>query len=323
MSTYGSGGFVGMHTMTGIPRFTFGSVFLYGHFNLAVFIMGFFGLPEMIDLLTTGQASISRVEKGKIGFRDTLEGLKDVFRHWGLWLRSSLIGYFVGTIPGAGAGTAVWVAYGSAKQTSKTPEKFGTGCVEGVIAPEAADNAAAAGTLLTTMTFGIPASTSGAIFLGAFMLVGLVPGPAMVKDSLPLIFALLAGIAIANLIGGMICLGTASYLGKIAFVPTDFMFPIITSVILVAAVVTDGELLDLLTVLFSGLLGVCITKFGFSRAALSLGFVLGGLFEYYFLISLKLHGPLFFVKPSCLIMVGILVLLFGYRSLAARLKRTS
>jgi TctA family transporter len=227
----------------------------------------------------------------------------------------------VGIAPGVGAGTAVWVAYGQAKQTSKHPEEYGKGSIEGLIAVQSAANSSLAGDLLTTMCFGIPGSSSCAILLGAFVLVGITPGPTMVDKNLDMIFALFAGIAIANIMGGLICMGTASYLTRIAFIPMDFMFPIIVAIILVAAVATEEALWDLAVVALSGFLGLAMKRFGYSLAALALGFVLGDLFEYYFFMSLKLSGPLFFLKPTCLLMIAILVLLFTYRYLVAGMKR--
>lgn len=310
---------IGFHDITGVTRFTYGSLFLYDRIHLAVFIMGFFGLPEMIELVVQGQATISEVEKPKLAFKDTLQGMKDVFRHKFLWLTSTIIGYVVGVIPGIGAGTAVWVAYGQAKQMSKTPEKFGTGVVEGVIAPESANNASAAGALLTAMCFGIPGSAGTAVLLGGFMLVGVVPGPSMMTENMVLVFMLLVGLAIANIFAGLICLGSAPYLSRIAFIPVDFVFPIITVVILVASVATEGALPDLMVVVIAGLLGYALKSFGYPRAVLALGFVLGNLLEYYFFMSLRMHGSYFFLRPACFIMIVLLAGLFGYRPLMARL----
>ncbi len=159
--------FIGLQVVTGAPRFTFDMVYLFDGIGLIPIVLGLFAVPEAIVFSARGgtMAPTGVVIKG---MADVWEGAKDVFRHWGLWLRSTIVGYIIGIIPGVGATTATFIAYGQAKQTSKHPERFGTGIVEGVIAPESANNAKEAGSLLTTLALGIPGSAGMAILLGAF-----------------------------------------------------------------------------------------------------------------------------------------------------------
>jgi putative tricarboxylic transport membrane protein len=305
--------FVGYHTITGVHRFDFNTVFLYDGLELVPLVVGLFGVAELFYLISKGETVFAR--KAAVKISGVMEGAKDVWRHGWLWLRSTIIGYIIGIIPGIGAEVSTWVCYGQAKQTSKHPEKFGTGVVEGVIAPEAADNAKEAGSLLTTMALGIPGSSIMAIFLAAFLMVGVTPGPAMMIDHLPLALTLLLGIALANLVGGIICLFAAPQLVRAASVHLDFLFPLILIVALVGVYVATLSPMNFVTLLVFGLLGLVMRRYGYSRPALILGFVLGGLFENYSLLSIKLYGPLFFLRPIPLALLVIMMILLNYSNI--------
>jgi TctA family transporter len=316
---------VGFHSTTGVHRFTFGTTFLYDGIELIPLALGLFGLSELFHLVMRGKTAIAQRAVTKLS--GVLEGVKDVWRHKWLWFRSTIIGYIVGIIPGIGAEVAVWVCYGQAKQTSKHPEKFGSGAVEGVIAPEAADNAKEAGSLLTTMALGIPGSAIMALFLAAFLMVGVTPGPTMMIEHLPLALTLLLGIALANIIGGVICLFAAPQMARVASVHLDFIFPTILIVALVGVYVATLSPMNFITVLVFGLLGLTMKVYGYSRPALLLGFVLGSLLENYSLLSIKMYGPWFFARPIPLSLLAIIVLLFLYpylkKSISSLRRRSS
>ena len=185
--------YVGFQMMTGASRFTFNSQYLYSGIDLLIALLGLFAIPVLLAASVTGK-TIAPVESTSTGkFSGVFQGVRDVFTHWWLWLRSTVIGYVVGLIPGIGSEAAIWTAYGQAKQTSKHPEIFGTGCIEGVIAPESADNSKEGGALLTTLSFGIPGSGIMAFFLAAFLIVGIQPGPKMLLEHTPLCFTMLLG----------------------------------------------------------------------------------------------------------------------------------
>jgi putative tricarboxylic transport membrane protein len=302
--------FVGYHYITGVHRFSFGTTFLYDGFELIPLLLGLFGLAEIFYLVMKGKTAIA--QRAIVKLSGVAEGMKDVWRHRWLWFRSTIIGYIVGIIPGVGAGVATWVSYGQAKQTSKHPEEFGKGAVEGVIAPEAADNAKEAGSMLTTMALGIPGSAIMALFLAAFLMVGVEPGPGMLAEHLPLALTLLLGIALANIIGGVICLFSAPQLVRVASVHLDFLFPVILIAALIGVFVATMSPMDFITLLAFGILGLVMRRYGYSRPALILGFVLGGLFENYSLLSIKLYGPLFFFRPIPMTMLIVMALLLSY-----------
>ena len=169
--------FIGYDPVTGILRFTFGNLYLYDGISVVTILIGLFAIPEMLGLMVEGK-TIAKTSFSKISLSKQIwAGIRDVFKHFNLFLRSSISGVLIGMMPGVGGATSNVIAYSQAVQTSKHPEKFGTGIPEGVIASEAANNATFGGALIPTVAFGIPGSEMCVVLLGAFMLHGLVPGP--------------------------------------------------------------------------------------------------------------------------------------------------
>jgi putative tricarboxylic transport membrane protein len=303
--------FIGFHALTGDDRFTFGSVFLYDGLGLIPVALGLFAMAELVDILARKKTTITEAKlRGEM--RDLLQGVKDVYIHKWLWLRSCVIGHIVGIIPGVGSEVSSWIAYGQAKQISKHREEFGRGHIEGVIAPESANNAKEGGALLTTMAFGIPGSVSMAIFLGGLLLVGVTPGPQMMTEKLDLAFALLLGIVVASIMGGVIAFFGARYLVKVVKVHVDFIFVAIVAISFVAAFSVTKNVLSTIVVIAISVLGIFLKRLGYSRPAFLLGFVLGPLFERYFFHALQMHGPFFFMRPLSLTIIGLTLLLYCY-----------
>ncbi|MGH7769417.1 MAG: tripartite tricarboxylate transporter permease, partial [Candidatus Binatia bacterium] len=167
---------IGLDPISGIQRYTFGQLFLWDGIGLVPVTVGFYAIPEIIDLAVIG-TSISREKVGKLG--GVMQGVKDTFQHWWLILRCSAIGTFTAIIPGMGAATTQWLAYAHSVQSSRDKHRFGKGAVEGVLGPGAANNSTLGGSMITTVAFGVPASVTMAILLGAFIIQGIVPGPDM------------------------------------------------------------------------------------------------------------------------------------------------
>jgi len=299
---------VGFQATTGTPRFTFGSLYLYDGIDIVPVLLGLFALSELIDAHLKGASAISSVMQVQ-GIGQVREGVKDVFRHFWLWLRSTVIGYFIGLIPGVGGETAIWVAYGMAKQTSKNRAKFGTGCVEGVIAPEAANNAKESGALVTSVVLGIPGAAIMAVILAGLLLVGITPGPKMVTEHLGLTLTLIMIIIASNLLGCVLCLFAAPWLIRISRIPFSILLPLVWVLVLTGAYVRDESLWNFAVLILFGILGFLMKRFDYSRPALALGFVLGTLAELYLIHAVYLHGPFFFLRPASLSIVLIIVLL--------------
>jgi len=315
---------VGLAVLTGEPRFTFGIAFLYDGIHIIPVALGMFAVPPMVDLaLQGGGSTITTGEVIIMGMKDVWEGAKDVFRHWGLWLRSTIIGYIFGVIPGVGASVAVFVAYGQAKQTSKHPELFGTGIVEGVIAPESCDNAKEAGSLLTTLALGIPGSLTGAMYLGAMLMMGLIPGPEMITKHMDLSLTLLIVVAVSNIIAAGICFALAPHMAMIARIPGRVLVPTILVFIFAGCFAYRGYFEDIIVMVIFSVIGVAARRFGYNLGGFAIGYILGGLFENYLFISLQIGGPLFFLRPIALFLIFILIAFFTYSPLknAFKIKR--
>ncbi|MBI4320523.1 MAG: tripartite tricarboxylate transporter permease [Chloroflexi bacterium] len=317
--------FIGVQVKTAVPRFTFDNVYLYDGLPFAPVVLGLFAVPEMIALAVMG-GSIARSGVLDKGIGGVMEGVKDVGRHWWLWLRCSVIGYVIGVIPGIGATAATFIAYGHAKQTSKNPHEFGTGRVEGVIAPESANNAKEAGSLLTTLAFGIPGSAEMTFLLGALLIIGVIPGPEMITKHLPLSLTLFLIIIVSNLMAGAICFALTSHVARLALVPSHILIPPVLTITFVGTYAARQEFNDLIVLMAFGFIGLAMREFGYNRPALLLGFVLGTLLEKYLFLALGVAGPLFFVRPIslALILMTVGVIVFNpIRDLLARRSRTA
>ncbi len=297
--------FVGYQGLTGVPRFTFGSLYLYDGIKLIPLVLGLFAIPTVLELATKGKA-LAQVERPRTAIKaDLVEGIQSALRHWWLVLRCSAIGCVVGIIPGVGGETAPFVAYGYAKQTSKHSEEFGSGHIEGVIAPESANNAKEGGALLPTLAFGIPGSASMAILLGAFLIVGLTPGPALLTDHADIVFSLIATLVLANVLACILILLLTNSLAKIAFVRAPILFPVILILITVGAFSTETNISDLFMMLLLGAFGWAMKSLGFNLPALLLGFVLGQIVETNLYISLGAYGSTFFLRPISMVLIAL------------------
>lgn len=301
--------FIGYQGRTAMLRFTFDWFYLYDGIKLVPLSLGLFAMPVIIDLAARG-ATIAKTGEGcLIKGAQVMEGVKDVFRHFWLFLRSSAIGTWMGILPGVGGTVAAFVAYGQARETSKNRDKFGHGAIEGVIAPEAANNAKEGGALLPTLVLGLPGSGAMAILLGAFILVGLQPGPLFLVQHMDIGWALIWTLVLANVLAGVGGLFLAGKLAKVAFLPGYILVPFLLILVLFGAFSIDKMFMDIIMVLIFGALGYGMEAFGYNRPALLLGFILGPLAEKYFFISLSAHGPLFFLNSPISIALLILIVL--------------
>lgn len=302
---------IGFQTMTGIPRFAFGSLYLYEGITVVPICLGLFALPETIFIATEGD-TIADVKTALVGFKSVVEGIKDVFRHWWLFIRIAIIGYIVGVIPGIGGMTSVFAGYAHAKQTSKHPEKFGTGIPEGVMAPEGANNAKEAGDLLTTLALGIPGGAGMTVLLAALLMKGVIPGPKMIKEQLDLALSFILVVGFSKVIAAGVCLLLAPKLAKIAFIRLRLIIPEVILIIFIGCMAFREVFADLIVMLIFCVIGVGMKSFGYNRPALLLGYILGSLFEQYLFMGFGIGGPLFFLRPVSLVLILIIILTFSY-----------
>ena len=304
----------GYDPIEGVPRFWMGFDYLLDGFRLVPLALGLFAVPEALSLMSSGH-SVARAKVEPISFRQVLEGGFAVFKHLGLFFRSSAIGTVVGVMPGVGGATAPFVAYAAARQTVQNPETFGRGRIEGVIAPEASSNAKEGGALVPTLALGIPGSSSMAVLLGAFLILGLQPGPEFLAKHLDLALAMAIICALANVASSALVFLLSKPLVYVTRVPGTVLAPILLVLILLGAYSSENNVHDALFVLLFGVLGVVMQRLGYNRPALLLGFVLGQLLERNFQVSIRAYGLAFFTRPIsiAIIATALLCLLWPQR----------
>jgi putative tricarboxylic transport membrane protein len=292
----------------GIPRFWMGWDYLLDGFRLVPLAMGLFAVPEILALMTSGQ-TITRAENMRpISLHQVVRGGLDVFRHLGVFFRSSLIGTMIGIVPGVGGSTAPFVAYAATKQTSPHPETFGTGRIEGVIAPESSSNAKEGGALVPTLALGIPGSASMALLLGAFIILGLQPGPEFLVKHLDLALALAMILAFGNIGSSLLMFALSKALIYATRIPGRMLAPILLVLICIGTYASENNPNDVLFVFVFGSLGVTMERLDYNRPALLLGFVLGETIERYFQISMNAYGGLFFMRPLSIAIIVLALL---------------
>jgi TctA family transporter len=291
---------IGQDPQSGVQRYTFGQLHFWDGVGLVPVAVGLFAIPEIVDLAIKG-TSIAEQKLGKIG--GVMEGVKDTFRHWSLTLRCSLVGTFAGIIPGLGGSVAQWLAYAHAVQTSPNKERFGKGAIEGVLGPGAANNSKEGGNLIPTIAFGVPSSISMAILLGAFLIQGIVPGPAMLTTRLDLTMSFVWLIVVSNVITVAACFLFIDQIAKITFIRGALLIPSILLLVYIGAFAEKNAPLDLTTLLIFGLIGLVMTKLDWPRPPLVLGLVLGRLAENYLFLSYARYEYAFLARPGVMILI--------------------
>ncbi|MFC2039574.1 tripartite tricarboxylate transporter permease [Chloroflexota bacterium] len=300
---------VGWSNVFGELRFNFGSLYLWDGIQTVPFVIGFFALSEMLRLSIRGGVIREKIS-GKLS--GTLEGVKDVFRHPVTFVRGSAIGTVVGIIPGVGGTVANFLAYIAEVQASKHPETFGTGEVRGVIAPEAANDSKDGGALLPTIAFGIPGSAVMIMLLGAFVLHGLHIGPLFLETNLDIVWALIFGLVISNILVSALGVAAGKYMAWITTINVAYLIPVIVSICFAGAFFLRGNIVDVVISVFAGFLGYGLQRFGFSRVCCVIGFVLGHLAESSFTQSLQIsYGSysIFFTRPISLVLFILFILI--------------
>jgi putative tricarboxylic transport membrane protein len=300
---------VGQDRQAGILRFTFGQLYLWNGLQIIPVVVGLFAIPEVVDLAVRGTAIAGNVSYGKLG-KGVREGIRDTFRHFWLTVRCSAVGSFIGILPGLGGGVAQWVSYAHATQSAKTVEEqdgFGKGDVRGVLGPGAANNSKEGAGLIPTVAFGIPASSGMAILMGAFFLLGLVPGPEMLTKHLPLTFSMVWTIVISNIIIVAVSLLFINKIANMTTVRGAILIPFILLLAFIGSYTANNHLGDLVVTLIFGGLGYFMVRFGWPRPPFILGFILGKLAETYLYTSTTRYGAAWLLRPKVMIIFCIAV----------------
>lgn len=267
---------IGIDANTGVARFTFGIPDILAGIDFLVIVIGLFGMGELISLVeqqVTGRLSVLPVGK-------TFVSLKDLsYVKWTI-LRSSLLGFFIGVLPGTGASVASAVAYGTEKKLAgKEGETFGTGNIRGLAAPESANNASAGGAMVPMLTLGIPGSGTTAILLGALLLFNVTPGPLMFQQRPEIAWGLIASMYIGNLALLVINLPLVGLFARLLTIPQKYLSPLIAVLAFIGVYSVVGNPFDLYMIIGLGVFGWLLRKLGFSLAPVILGVVLGNLLE--------------------------------------------
>ncbi|AXI44713.1 tricarboxylate transporter [Sulfitobacter sp. SK012] len=248
--------------------------------KLVIVGLGIFAIPEIVALLRQDKAISDRAQLGG----GWMEGVRDWWANVWLSVRCSLIGVTVGVIPGLGGSVVDWIAYGHTVQTAKDKSGFGSGDVRGVIGPESSNNAKEGGGLVPTLLFGIPGSGSMAIFISAVALLGtgsIEVGPSMLKNNLDFTYAIVWLLALANVVGTLICIAASGGIARLTSIRFALLAPFLFMIISFAAFQSNQDLMDLVALFAIGFLGIMMRRFDWSRPAFLIGFVLSDPAETY------------------------------------------
>src|SRR5512136_17552 len=303
-------GTVGLDPMTGSPRFVYKIITLMDGVGLIQVVIGLFGVSEVLINVET----IFKQEIFETKVKGLLPNREDWRRSIGPIGRGSVIGFFLGIIPGMSVVIPTFVSYAIEKRLSKYPEKFGTGMIEGVAGPEAANNAASTGTLVPMLSLGIPTGAATALLLGALMIHGLRPGPLLIQEAPEVFWGLVASLYAGNVMLLVLNLPLIGLWVKILKSPYYFLFSLILLLCIIGTYTTGNNPYDLVIMVTFGLLGYLMKKFNYEAAPLILALVLCPMMEKAFRRSLIISGGnlgMFFTRPisASFLIIALLILL--------------
>ncbi len=299
---------VGLDIMSGRPRFTFDQVWLLDGFSFLVAAIGLFGIGEILDgmLDPAGRPIIET----SLRWRNSLPSSVEWLRSRGAIVRGTLIGFFVGLLPGAGSTLASFMAYSVERGASHHPEEFGKGAIEGVAAPEAANNSASAAAMIPLLTLGIPGSGTTAVLLGGFLLWGLRPGPLLFTEHPEFAWGLIASMYIGNLMLVVLNIFAIPLFASMLRVPYGIQASFVVLFAVIGAYSLDNNPVDVLIMTLFGVLGFAMKRLDYSAAGLVLGLVLGPLAERSLRQSLTLSRgdwSIFFTRPIAGVLMVIVI----------------
>jgi putative tricarboxylic transport membrane protein len=301
---------MGTDLFTATSRFTFGRVELLGGIEFIIVAIGVFAVGEVLANMESAQpAEMLPVPKG---LRNLLPTWDDMKKCRFAFVNGSVVGFLIGVLPGAGATIASFMSYGIEKAVSKHPEEFGHGAIEGVAAPEGANNAETGGALVPLLTLGIPGSGTTAILLAALILWGLKPGPLMIQDNPTLFWGLVASMYVGNVMLLILNIPMIPLFAQILRLPVAVLYPLIFGISIVGVYSVSGSLFDVWMLSAFGLLGYLMRKLDYPSAPLILGLVLGDSMERALRQSLMMSQgdvAILVSRPISAVMLGLAVLI--------------
>ena len=309
---------IGEDEIIGVARFNFGNDALLQGFDFLPILIGLFAFSQLLSDVKDPKSAVQSLADGAktIASIEHKQALIEIFKRWTLVIRSSLVGVFTGILPGAGGSVANMLAYDQAKKSSKYPEKFGTGIADGIIAPEASNNAVEGGALMTLMALGIPGDVTAAVMLGALLIHDVVPSPSFISDEPILAYS----IFMAFFIGNFMMLAFQSVTLRMFILVTKVRKYVLASVILALCGIGVFSLhnieFDLWTLFWFGLIGFFMRQFGFPLAPMILGVVLGNIAEINLARAMAISSDLsiFLTRPWSLLflLIAFFSVIFPY-----------
>lgn len=304
---------VGLDIVSGQPRLIFGNISgFYKGINFLVLAIGVYGIGEMLWTIenSNNQLQLFPTKISIQGIISTLRSLKGNFKSM---LMGSFLGYFIGVLPAAGATPASLMSYGIAKMMSKNPDSFGKGNLDGVVAPEAANNSASTGSMLPMMTLGIPGSPTTAILLGGMVIWGLEPGPRLFVDNQEFVWGSVASLYVANLFALIVNLALIPVFVWVLKLPVNILVPMIFVLCIIGGYAPTQDMHDVWLMLIFGIIGYLLRKLDYPLAPVVLAIVLGPLAEISMRQSLLMNQgspTIFFERPISLTIIVFTIILF-------------
>jgi len=275
---------VGLDSVTGTLRLTFGYTDLLKGFDFLIAVIGLFGIGEILQTLEEGLAF--KGANAKMNMKVVIETWKELPRYWATSLRSAAVGCFMGIVPG-GATPASFMSYGVAKRFSRNGENFGNGEVEGVVAPETAAHAAGTSALLPMLTLGVPGSPTAAVLLGGLLIWGLQPGPLLFIEQKEFVWGLIASMYLGNIAGLIVVLTCVPLFAAILRIPFSIIAPVIMVICAIGAYTVHTSMFDVYLMLVFGVIGYVFKKLNYPLAPMVLALVLGDRAEENFRNAIK------------------------------------
>ncbi|MCL1993685.1 MAG: tripartite tricarboxylate transporter permease [Spirochaetes bacterium] len=313
---------VGFAPIDGASRYTFGNIQLTAGFELLPVLVGLYAISEVISNAAGGKGKntsiVSDFKIRGLGFK-----FAEIKSQIGNFFRSAFIGLGIGVLPGIGGATANLIAYSVAKNASKHPDKFGTGIIDGVVAPEASNNATIGGAMVPLLTLGIPGDGSTALLLGGFMLHGVTPGPLLFQTHGAAVYTIFASMIVSSFL--MMTLMYAGMRGfvKILKVPSYILLPVVVVLCVIGAFVVGFRTFDVWSLLAFGVIGLAMQKFGVPIPPLILGFILGAPLETNLRQGLQHSQGNFldaFTRPIVVVFFALIILFFAGTAIQKKIR---
>lgn len=292
---------VGIDSLSGNLRFTGKITYLLGGVSFIPIMIGLFAFSQV---LTSVEEFSQDNKKENIKIDRVFPTWADIKRVAVTLFRSSVIGTFIGCVPGTGGDIASFISYDQAKRWSKYKDNFGNGEPEGIVAPEAANNAVSGGAMIPMLTLGIPGDGATAIMLGALLVQGMQPGPLLFREQASSVYIIFIGLLLANCIMGLFGFSLIRLFAKVVYVPKNILLPIIFTLTIVGAYSYNNSMIDVFVMIACGFLGYFLNKTKFSMSAIIIGIILGSMAEANFRGALTMNNgnySVFFTRPICLI----------------------